>query len=366
MTTLFSAKTPKLQLAVDATSLAAFQKCPRYYQYAILEGYRGDNIDLAFGILAHKAMEAYNRALLAGHSWEDAQLAAVRDATLRSWDEKRDAPWGGQYTDMWRCLGETKYKNEKGNAAKCPYSHKGVWHEAPGPEICGQCGSHTETVSRWLPFDKVKERYNLLRFVAWFCEEDKGSLWRPVKRPDTGADAVEMNFRMPLPVWTEDGEQYTACGYLDVVKRFGDEIEEDAEYFVCDTKSTRQYLTKRYYQGFSPNVQMDLYDVVADFLFHDLRIKGVFVEAAQLVTEGVRFGKHRTHRTDAQRSEFLQDLAYWLKQMEQCAKAEHWPMNRAACYSCGFKEICARPAGERDHLLKAAYQKQPWNPLEER
>ena len=82
---MFSKHNPKLQVVWDATSLGALQFCPRFYEYNILGGYKTEGLDLEFGIFVHQGKEVYNKALLAGKSWQDAQLEAVKvvfEATL--------------------------------------------------------------------------------------------------------------------------------------------------------------------------------------------------------------------------------------------------------------------------------------------
>lgn len=387
---MFSAAYPKLQWAWDATSLKALQTCPRYYQYTILEGWRGSTIDLEFGGLFASSLEFYKKARLGGATRDQAQLVALQYAMEQSGTyeaknaEPEDtdvyegfwAPWGGSYRDQWRCTGTEPYVNEKGNKAKCPLSHKGVWQEDFAPSICGVCGSPVEEVSNWVPINPAKDRYALIRAVVWYCEEqpeDMSQGLAPINLPN-GTPAVELPFRIPLPWKTPDGwvpradghgydvvsEPYMLVGYLDSIVRFGTEL------FIADDKTTKKLLNKGFWDGFSPHVQVDTYDLAGSILFPDLPIKGVIIEGTQLLVGGARFGKHVIYHNEAQREEYFQELEGIIRMAEKYAAANHWPMNRASCFMCGFKKICSKSPQVREQYLAADFKKQHWNPLEER
>lgn len=363
----FSAHEPKLQRAWDSTSLRAMMFCPRFYEYTILEGWRGSTLDLEFGVLAHVGFETWLKARLAGRTKEEATLDAVRVVVAQSGTRGEDngslwSPWGGSYYDSWRCTGANPYRNAKGNKAKCPWSFKGKWHITPAPSVCGECGSDIETANRWVPRDTAKDRIGLIRMLVWWCEEqpdDFGEGLDPFGFSD-GTPAVELSFKIPLPYKTPDGGPYILCGHLDGIFQLGDEL------FVGDHKTSSKTLGKGYYAGFSPSIQMDTYDLAAYLLYQDLDIKGIVIDAVQLLVGGARFGRGVLYRNQAQREEYLKELEYWLRLAEKYAGDNFWPMNRANCWICGFKNICSKDPDKRQQFLEADYQKKPWNPLEER
>lgn len=368
---MFSSANPRLQRAWDATSLSALQKCPRYYQYTILEGWRGSTIDIEFGGLFASSVERYKKARLRGNSRDDAQLVALQYAMEASghydvtvgWDEVPVwAPWGGDYRTQWRCTGTEPYKNEKGNKAKCPLSHKGVWQEDFCPPICGICGSPTEEASNWVPVNPAKDRYALIRAVVWYCEEQPEDMalgLAPINLPN-GQPAVELPFRLPMPWKTPSGEPYILAGYLDSIVRFGDEL------FIADDKTTKHMLNKGFWDGFSPHVQVDTYDLAGSIMFPDLPIKGVIIEGTQLLVGGARFGKHPIYHNEAQREEYFAELEGVIREAEKYAEAGHWPMRRSSCTICGFKKICSKSPQVREQYLAADFKKKHWNPLQER
>lgn len=372
----YSPTIPNLQTVWDSTSLRSLMFCPRSYQYGILEGWRGSAVDLEFGIFFASATEVYAKARLSGKSKLDATLEAVERVVNDSWLDTDRAddfgygpgvgrPWGGEYSAQWRCTGTEPYKNAKGNRAKCPFSHKGKWFPGEGPGICGVCGSDTQHERRYLPFDKVKNRESLVRLVEWYCEEQPERLGidgglSPYAFPD-GTPAVELSFKLPLPFNTPDGQPYILAGHMDSIKTFG-----AIETFVADNKTTKAFLGPLYWKQYSPNIQVDAYDLAGSLLFPDLGIKGVAIEAAQVSTQGAKFATQVFYRTEGQREETLHEIEWWIKQAERFARDNYWPMNKTNCKMCPFNGICSKDPSQRERYLKADFVQKKWNPLEER
>lgn len=381
----FSKLNPKLQIAWDSTSLSALMRCPRQYEYSILNGWRQteDRVDLEFGGFFASSAETYKKGRLNGLSKEMATVEALRYVLSATWKDGK--PWGGRWEAMWHCTGTEPYKNAKGNKAKCPYSHKGVWLPGTAPDTCGECGSPTEVKTQWLSDNKAKDRHTLVRLVAWYCDDQPETVADgayPYAFPN-GQPAVELSFQMPLP-WRAPGnlefvkweakdgndggslikklpgEPYILCGHLDSIMQFGE------EKFISDNKTTKKALGQSYFAAFSPHIQMDVYDLAGSILYPSLGLRGVMIEGAQTLTEGARFGLGIQYRTDALRNELLGDLRYWLSQAEKFAEEDHWPMNRASCYLCPFKSVCSKDPQMRQQYLEANFVKQPWNPLAER
>lgn len=372
----FSIYNPKLQVAWDSTSLSALMKCPRQYQYGILEGWRSPEakVDLEFGGYFASATERYKKARLQGSGKTEATCVAVRYVIEATYSEDT-GPWGGRYETMWRCTGSVPYRNARGNKAKCPYSHKGAWFPAPGPDVCGHCGSSTEAERQWISNNRAKDRYSLVRLVMAYCDDQADS---PETGPypyafPNGQPAVELSFQMPLPWSTPGGysttgkvttwgnEKYVLCGHLDSIMTYGE------ENFISDNKTTKNALGAVYFAQYSPNLQVDVYDLSGSVLYPDLALKGVMIEAAQTLAESPpRFAMGINYRSDALREELLGDLRYWLDQAERFASDNHWPMNRTACYMCPFKVVCSKEPEARQRYLEAVFVKAPWNPLKER
>lgn len=416
---MWSTGNPKLQVAWDATSLSALMKCPRYYENSIIKGYRGSSVDTEFGGYFASACEVFDKARLNGQTKKEAQLNAVRYAIEATWiknelrsrdqsvynegnriessgtehgpkNDRRQTPaggseyepsmeastghdgchhghpWGGSYGEQWRCTGTEPFRNSKGNRAKCPYSHKGKWYPSPAPSSCGLCGSSTEIVRTWSGDDKYKDRLSLIRLLVWWTDEQPDILGTvglsPLRFPD-GTPAIELSFAFPLPFQTPSNEPYIAAGHFDKLVYVG---SDTTDVFVKDQKTTKAAIGQTYWKQYSPNVQVDFYDLASSILYPSLNMRGVVIDAAQIMVEGARFATQSFYRSEVQREEFLNEIGWWLKQAERYADENYWPMNRAACFNCPFRDICSMDPGKRETYLKANYEVKHWNPLEQR
>lgn len=362
---LFSAVVPDLQLVFDATTLKSVMTCATLYKYKHLDGWgSGRSVDADFGIFFATGTETYRKGVLNGLTKQAATYAAVRAVLASTQDDGTGSPWGGSFQSVWRCTGTTKYKNAKGNRAKCPWSLKGVNVPGAAPDVCGVCGSPTETLSEFVSDSNIKNRKTLIRALVWWCDDqpeasgDQGLY--PLAFAD-GTPAVELNFQMPLPIVAGTGERFVLAGYA------GDSISEHGgENFISDNKTTKQALDRKYFSQYSPNIQIDVYDLVGTQLYTDLNIKGVAIEGVQLQVGGARFNIGLQYRTNALREELLEDLSYWLGQVEKWAREQKWPKNRANCYLCGFKDVCNAEPERREGYMQAHFTKRHWNPLQER
>lgn len=362
----FSKHNPNLQTVWDSTSMKALQTCPRFYQLTILDGWVGSTVDLEFGIFFASAVETFKKERLNGKSREEAQRSAIEYVVKATWDDVAwRGPWGGSYEELWHCTGTTKYKNAKGNAAKCPWSHKGKWFPAPAPHTCGECGSDTESVRRWVPHNADKHRVSLVRLVWGYTEEqpDDGDMWgfHPFKFPN-GQPAVELSVKMPLPFKNKYGEPYVLSAHLDSIMQTADGEEK----FISDNKSTKKTLGKGFWAGYEPNTQMEVYDLMGSTLFADLDLKGVLIEGAQVLRGGGKFAAQPLHRTEQQREETFNNIENWLRLAEQYAEANHWPMATSNCWTCPFKGVCSKSPEKRSMYLNADFKRRKWNPAAER
>lgn len=363
----FSPKNPALRLGWDASSMKDLQFCPRYYQLTHNLGYGGTKVDLEFGIFAANTFERFQKARVAGASRDDAMVVALRYAFEATWDDETQTPWGGEYADQWHCLGETKYKNNKGNAAKCPYSHKGAFFPAPTPDICVECGSNVESVRQYIPNDPNKNRNTLLRMVTWYMLEQPEDLkdgLHPYVFPD-GTAALELSYAIPLPWQSPYGEPYILAGHFDQLGVFGE------ENWIVDQKSTKKTLNDQFFNGYSPSTQFDTYDLVGSVLFPDLNIQGVLIDAAQTLVSGAKFGRHPYRKSEALRQEQLDNIEYWIKQAEYLAmtygETRDWPQNKENCWKCPFRGICTLDPIERRGYLDSKFARRPrWDPLKTR
>lgn len=335
----------KIQYAWDSTSLGYLKGCPRLYYYVMIEGWqaKGEGIHLRFGIEYHKALQDYDLFRSAGMEHEDALREVVRDLLVRTVDF---SPSEEQY----------------GSAAK------------------------------------YKSRQNLIRTVIWYIDKypsEKDQCKTYIL--EDGRPAVELSFRLELewgpeiasryPETTEELEEkcqgdpnrtfahqpYILSGHLDRVVEFAGDLYD------LDHKTTKSQPGDFYFSQFDPDNQMTLYSIAAKVILKT-PIKGVIIDAAQVMIDASRFQRGFTFRSEDRTQEWLKDLRYLLEQNERYAADDYWPQNDKFCgtyrseetgsIGCPFREVCQKSPRMREPFLKSKFDKLPeeerWNPLKPR
>ena len=300
-----------IQYAFDSTSLGYLKRCPRLYYYTIICGWTSaeDNVDLRFGIEYHRALQEYDIHKAGGLKHDDAVRRTLRGLLTRN-------------------------------------------HE-------------------W-PFDhKFKTKEALIRTTLWYLEKFRDD---PAKTyiMENGKPAVELSFRFELDwgpynsVASGAPQPYVLAGHLDRVVIFND------EHFVMDRKTTTKTLSDYYFAQFEPDNQMTLYSLAAKVIL-EAPIKGVIIDAAQVMTESSRFVRNFTYRTDTQLDEWVNDLEHWFSFAEYYAEQDYWPQNDTACDKyggCRFRQVCSKAPQVREQFLNAKFVQLPkeerWNPLKPR
>ena len=303
----FSKSVPDLQIAWDSTSLGALKKCPRFYYYYIVCGFapRGENVHLRFGILFHGALERYDHARLAGAEHDEAVNAAIRWTLEETWDTELQRPW----------VSDSQYKN----------------------------------------------RYTLLRTIIFYLDRFSSDPMETIKL-ENGKPAVELSFRLDLDYTAHmSGETFMLCGHLDRLVQFQNDV------YIMDRKTTQHALDDRYFSQYSPDNQMSLY-AFGGAIVYGIRsvIRGLIIDAAQVLVNDSRFERRQIARNESQLEEWHRDLGFWLTTAQQHARARYWPMNDKACFGCQYRNICSKPPSARPDWLKAEFQPRIWDPLQVR
>jgi len=317
-TTVFPSTSPflpgtNIQFAWDSTSIGYLKTCPRLYYYIMIEGWtgKGESIHLRFGIEYHKSLEGYDRLRAQGASHADAVHDTVRQLLIRTADY------------------------------------------AP-PDDDGTRG------------ERLKTKQALVRTVVWYLDQFKDDPATTLIL-NNGQPAVELSFQFDMD-WgpgNNSVQPYVLCGHLDRVVDYMDSV------FVMDRKTTTTTPSAYYFNSFEPNNQMSLYTLASKVILES-PIKGVIIDAAQILADSSRFVRGFTYRTDDQLEEFVSDLEYWFNQAEAYAEADYWPMNDTACDKyggCRFRDICSKSPSVREQFLKSAFEKDienRWNPLKVR
>lgn len=315
------------QFAWDSTSLELFKRCPRLYQYVMLEGWEphGEGIHLRFGIEYHQALHDYE-VYRAQHdlNHDEAVCATIHDLLVRckDWD--------------------------------------------PDPRT---------------PSEEKKSKKNLLRTVVWYLDQFKDDPAKTVML-DNGRPALEVSFRFQLDwgpksalegiagsVGYEQTQPYLLCGHLDRVVSF------QGDLFVMDRKTSGGALGQYYFAQYHPHNQMSLYTLAGQVVLNT-PVRGVIIDAAYIFdqwTAAAPFSRGVTYRTKDQTDEWLNDLAWWLGVAEGCSRNGYWPMNDTSCDKyggCRFRDICNKSPHVREKYLQSSFKQLPkedrWNPLRPR
>lgn len=302
-----------IQFAWDSTSLGYLKTCPRLYQYIMIDGWTppGESIHLRFGQEVHTAFQQYDILRATGVKHEEALRETLRIVLTNTygWEVDEDTKAG-------------KYKN----------------------------------------------RHSLVRVVIDYLDAYQIDPAETLILAD-GKPAVELSFRFALD-WGPNiegcAQEYLLCGHLDRVVNF------QGFLYDMDYKTTTMTPGPYYFDGFSPNNQMTLYTLAGKLLL-DLPIKGVIINAIQLLVDSTRTVRGMTYRTPDQLDEWLADLRFWLTLAESYANANYWPMNDTSCDKfggCRFRDICSKSPQVRHQFLKSEFTKLPeeerWNPLKPR
>lgn len=300
----------KLQFAFDSTSLGYLKQCPRLYQYIMVDGW--------------------------GHAEESVHLRFGQEyhQALQDYDLSRAAqiPHDDALFDVVKALLERTADFN--------------------PDPTTKAG-------------KYKSRTALVRAVIDYIDEHENDPAKTYIKAD-GKPAVELSFRFELDFGLTPEQPYLLCGHLDSVKEFSGSL------FVLDHKTTTSTPGSYYFDQYSPSNQMTLYSLAAKIIL-DSPVKGVIINAAQLMVDSSRFVRGFTYRTPDQLNEWVVDLRYWLDQVKRYAEADYFPMNDTACNNfggCRFRSVCSKSPQVREQFLKSDFDKLPvdqrWDPLKSR
>jgi len=298
----FSASQPKLQTAWDSTSIGYLLSCPRKYQYAIVEGMQPGKMSppLEFGILFHSCLEYFHKCRAGGMSVDEGLQATVRQTFRLS---------------------------------------QGFTGDGDGK--------------------KYRTRFTLIRSVIWYIDRFRYDSLETLIL-ENGKPAVELSFRLALPLISPDGDPYLFCGHIDRA------VTQGEDTWVSDYKTTSSSMGSKFFEKFCTNWQQGGYIFAGSIIFPDAP-KGSIIDGAQLMVGATRFQRGVTERSPAQIDEWLKDFLLTIKQAEQYAEANYWPMNRSSCDDfggCIFRDkVCGKDPSVRAQWLHGEFTHRPWNPL---
>lgn len=200
--------------------------------------------------------------------------------------------------------------------------------------------------------NNYKTKVTLMRLLVWHVDTFRDDALKPIVFPD-GRAAVELSFRFNL---TDD---ILICGHLDKITTINEEV------YTKDLKTTKSALGSMYFDQFSPHIQMPIYTIAGKIVYKQ-PIKGVIIDAAQILVNGVRFQRAPLQYTQAWLDEFMIKIKHDISLAKQYHDANFWPMRPSSCHKyggCEFRGVCSRSPDVRELFLKDDFVIERWDPL---
>lgn len=320
-----------VQFAWDATSLSAFEKCPRYYKWAHLEGWQPMNKSehLIFGGVYAAALERFHKLVAEGMDYDEAVIEVVHQALMETWDHEREP-------DEPECEDEG-----------C--DHYGTPHGHAGKRIAG-------TGEAWNSLHNTKTRGTLIRTIVWYLEEFREDTCETLIL-DNGKAACELSFSL------EFDSDTLYCGHLDKAVKYA------GANYVMDQKTTGGSIGPYYFEQFNPDIQMGGYSWAGQQILGS-PVKGVIIDAAQIAVGSSRFARQFIPYAAPLLEEWYHMTALTIKEARRATEENDFRMNRASCGNyggCAFRKVCNRIPQHRERVLRGEFVQRPrWDPLERR
>ena len=195
----------------------------------------------------------------------------------------------------------------------------------------------------------------LIRSIVWYLDHFKDD--EATVLITDGVPAVEYSFALPLDndiVW---------CGHIDKMVLYNDEP------YVMDQKTSGSTISARFFQQFTPDIQMSGYTYAGRVIFN-LPVKGVIIDAAQIAVGFTRFERGFVHRTEDQLDQWLDSSMLSILRAREDTSDNRFPMTRPSCGNyggCDFRDVCSASKSHSKRLLAADFVQRPrWDPLERR
>lgn len=207
----------------------------------------------------------------------------------------------------------------------------------------------------WHSGDPFKNRENLIRSYVWYFDHFKDDP-AEIYLLKSGKPAVELSFKLPI-----DNELYW-CGHIDRLVNYAGDI------YVMDQKTSKGEPNQRYFNQFSPHVQMSGYTFAGGIMFN-IPVKGVIIDAAKISEGGTEFYRGFTTRTQSQLDEWYDGMLATVEDAHRAHERQSYPMNETSCSDyggCPFRSICSKSPSLRERFLESNFTVNYWNPLESR
>jgi hypothetical protein len=209
--------------------------------------------------------------------------------------------------------------------------------------------------------DPRRTKITLLRSIVWYSEQFKVD---PLKTYvfSNGRIGLEMSFSFELPFKSNSNEIFNYCGHMDKLALYNDQL------YTVERKHTVQTLSSSFFERYFFSAQVGGY-VFAGKVVFDQPVAGAIIEATQVAVNFSRFGRSVVYRVNDHLEEWLQDLHYWIKQIEFSAEKDFWPHNSESCSKyagCQFRQVCSKPKFARELVLQSSFDVNRWDPTQNR
>ncbi len=343
----FSKTSLGVQIGWDATSLELLKTCPYKYYLTMVRGYRAKkgNVDLFFGLIIHSSFELYHHKRAEGLGYVEAVREVLRFALLKT---------GKHVNEVSMLCNDcgARWDSDVEKIKPCP--------TCKSPRFA--IGDKGTVWYPWQSDDKNKTRYTLIRSLVWYLEQFKNDPAETIIL-ENGKPAVELSFRMEIPLTNPDGDPYLLSGHLDRLVRFGGSI------FVTDVKSTKTTLNSDWFKKYMMDNQMSMYSTASKVVLKEQAV-GLILDALQVAVTFTRCLRGFVKRSPGQLEEWLEDTMFWIKQAEGFAERRHWPMNDTSCNKygkCVFRDnVCSKDPSVRQQFLNTHFRLETWDPLKSR
>ena len=209
--------------------------------------------------------------------------------------------------------------------------------------------------------DTKRTRLTLIRSIVFYEAQFRVDPMSTYIFPN-GKVGLEMSFRFELPFAAKSGEKFLYCGHIDKLATYGGAL------YALERKTTTIALGDSFYERYMYSAQIGGY-VYAGKVVFDTPVSGAVIEGCQLAVNFTRFGRTVVHRVNSHLEEWLQDLNYWIRQIEYSAMHSYFPHNTEACMKyggCPYRKVCHKSPEVRSMILESDFRKEFWNPLDNR
>lgn len=321
-----------LQFAWNASSITTASECLYKYKLQILDGWASphSSVHLIFGGHYATALENYHKHIALGKTWEEGLELVVHEALINSWVPEHECS---------NCKGSGYFEDTEGMEVPCPRC-----------DAVGIIKGHPQEF-----LDAAKTRENLIRSIVWYVDQYHDEAMKILEV--NGAPAAELSFAFEV----DDGIMF--AGHLDNL------VDYAGAPYVRDQKTTKSVLSDHYFDGYKPDIQFSMYTYAGKVVFNT-PVKGVIIDAAQIMVGFTRFARGFTFRTDSELSEWYDSSMYTIEAARRATKENHFPRNPTSCGNyggCPFRSACARSPEVREQFLKADFIKgRRLDPLDQR